>query len=192
MRALLVVSALLLAAAAAGMPAAANSCFPQMNHVYGYGPLAGHHPEGVGWLTMVPIGAGTVAVVDTNTIDCDQNPLNGPDYDGDLDAGTGGGAFGWGPNAAACGPHNVHGPNVVVNDFVFGQLLAFYVAENDQTATGCNTDGILTDVDPDDCFSPLYVGVGTTCGTGGGDGLYWVVFVPWAANPPVAGVLTAY
>lgn len=186
---LLLASALVLAAAVVAAPPV-EACVPQSSHVYGYGLLVGHHPDGVGWLRTTPVGAGTVNVVDTNTEDCDGNLLNGPDYDGDLDAGTGGGAFGWGPNAAACG-HNVHGPNVVVNDAVFGSLVAFYVAEDDQTATGCNTGGLITDSDPDDCFSPLYVGAGTTCGPGGGDGLYWVVFVPWAANPPVHGALTA-
>ena len=161
-------------------------CFAQPVHVYGSFPPPGHHPDAL--LSVSPLGS--VSVADTNVADCDSNVATTPDYDGDLDAGTGGAAFGWGANAAACGPHNVHGPNVAVSDNVWGSLIQFVIVEDDQNAAGCLTDGIVTG-GPGECVSPVYTGVGTTCGSGGGDGLFWVVFVG-SSPPPFTGTVVAF
>lgn len=179
----IVLSCMLLATFVALGPAEAQ-CPSQPVHTYAPALLPGHHPDAL--VSVAPPGA--VSVVDTNAADCDNNAFTTPDYDGDLDAGVGGAAFGWGPNAAACGPHNVHGGNVVVNDFVWGSAVPFVVVEDDQNAVGCATDGIVTG-GPGECVSVVFVGAGQTCGSGGGDGLFWVVFV---GGTPFAGVVVAF
>ena len=169
----------------------------------------------------VLIAAGYVLVKDTNTGDCGTGPA---DWDGDYDSGTGGAFFGHG--AWASDPDcnyrlNVHGPNVAVNDVVFGNAIAFVTAENDRdgptkiwnpaTETWvCETDGSIRPgdpaenpaADPDDCVSEVFVGSGTTCGSGGGDGGYWVVLMGAfgdeadggvaLSNPPTTGTITAF
>lgn len=172
--------ALLLPLLALG-PGASAACPPQPTHTVAVGM-----PMAYVWLTGA-YGAGVVSVTDTNAEDCDGDPVTS-DSDGDMDLGVGGGAFGWGrwANDETCGfAYNVHGPRVVGKD-VLGRPLLFYVAEDDQDgpvvrvdeATGetvCETNGVITpEEDPDDCTSGWQYGVGRTCGTGGGDGLYWV------------------
>ena len=164
-----------------------------------------------------------ILVLDTNTEDCDGDGL--PEtFDGDFDLGVGGAFFGHGAwvNDPDCDYGlNEHGGNVVVSDAVFGPDMGFFVGEDDQggpvkivdSSTGlviCETSGSITPGDPatdptadaDDCLSEHFVGSGQTCGTGGGDGGYWVlldgVFVDehggnvGAGNPPTTGTITAY
>ena len=88
------------------------------------------------------------------------------------------------------------GSNVAANDLVFGSSVAFVLAEDDQAGpimiqdpvTGtwtCWTNGVIApDHDLDDCVSPVYVGTGTACGTGGGDGKVHAYCVSSFANPP--------
>ena len=173
-------------------------------------------------------GVGFVTVTDTNEADCNGDGIVG-DWDGDYDAGTGGGAFGWGPwaNEPTCNNQfNVHGPNVVVNDIIPNYPISFVVGEDDQAgpviipvdedADGvpegyiCETSGSITPGDPatdptadaDDCLSGQYTTTGATCGSGGGDGLFWVfldgLFVDengagtTVKNPPTTGTITAF
>ena len=202
-----------------------NPCPDQPVHTYGSGGSAGGRSATV--TGGDDFGVGVVTVTDTNADDCDGDGYAG-DWDGDYDAGVGGGAFGYGPWATdpdcAYG-YNLHGPNVVVNDVVFGNNIGFVVGEDDQSgpvkvpvdedADGvpegyiCETSGSISPGDPatdptadaDDCLSNHYVGSGSTCGSGGGDGLYWVfldgVFVDenggvTAGNPPTTGTITAF
>ena len=192
-------------------------CLDQPVHWYAMGTGAGgnfttHGVEFVG---------GAVLVMDTNTGDCGTDPAR---RDGDYDWGVGGGFFGYGDWARDPDCNyllNVHGPNVVVNDVVFGSAIAFVTAENDRDGPTkiwnpvtetyvCETDGSIRPgdpaenptADPDDCVSEVFVGVGATCGEGGGDGGYWVVlmgtFVDEAdggvalSNPPTTGTITAF
>ena len=146
-----------------------------------------------------------------------------PCWDGDYESGFGGGFFGHGYWAtdATCGHGlNPHGPNVAVNDAVFGGAITFVVGEDDQSGpiivtdpqlglTICETDGSITPgdpatdptADPDDCLSDPFVGTGYTCGIGGGDGGYWVFLIGadvqengglTASNPPTTGTITAF
>ena len=196
-----------------------NPCPDQPVHTYGAGGSAGGRSATV--TGGDDFGVGVVTVTDTNTGDCGTGPAG---WDGDYDAGVGGGAFGYG--AWAQDPDcnyllNIHGGNVVVNDVVFGNNIGFIVGEDDQSGpvkvtdpnTGvvvCETSGSISPCsstgcdptdDPDDCLSQHYVGTGSTCGSGGGDGLYWVfldgVFVDEAGsvnagNPPSTGTITAF
>ena len=200
-------------------------CPSEPTHTYGTGGSVGGRSATV--TGGDDVGVGLVTVTDTNAEDCNGDGIAG-DWDGDYDGGVGGGAFGWGPWAdeATCNnAFNVHGPNVAVNDLVFGSAIGFVVGEDDQagpviipvdedndgTPDGyvCETDGSITPGDPttdptadaDDCLSEHFVGTGATCGTGGGDGLFWV-FLDGAAveenggvgvgNGPTAGTITAF
>ena len=211
-----------------------NPCPDQPTHTYGLGQTVG-----VRTTTFAPRDrdAGTVSVIDTNMMDCfDGDGIFG-DWDGDYDAGMGGAFFGYGTWANAWGCDyrlNVHGPNVAVNDVVFGSNVAFIVGEDDgkgptligpsgakaQAEVGtsehftasaessgvvwlaCETDGIISPSEArGDCISQVYVGTGATCGSGGGDGGYWVFLLGVAAtegggmsmgNPPTSGIITAY
>ena len=199
-------------------------CPDQPVHNYGAGGSAGGRSATV--TGGDDFGVGVVTVTDTNTADCGTGPAG---WDGDYDWGVGGGAFGYG--AWATDPDcnyllNVHGPNVVVNDAVFGSNIGFVVGEDDQggpvkipvDADGdgtpesvvCETSGSIspcssTGCDPtddsDDCLSDHFVGTGFTCGSGGGDGLYWVFLDGFfvdenggvsAGNPPTTGTITAF
>ena len=173
-------------------------CGPQPVHTYA-GPVGVFgfysNPPGAGFKT------GLVQVFDTNTADCNGDGIP-MDRDGDWDAGFGGAFFGWGPWAAPCGV-NVHGPDVIVTDAVWANNVAFEVGEDDQTAVGCATDGMISPaLDPDDCLSNVYLTpmIGTTCGPGGGDGGYWVILdvdvlnncpPTGTTNPAAFGTITA-
>ena len=219
--------ALVLAAIPLAAVSAANPCPDQFAHTYGVGGSAGGRSMTATGSDTGDFGVGFVTVTDTNVSECDGDPNTTADWDGDLDAGVGGGAFGYG--AWAEDPDcnyalNVHGPNVAVSDVVFGNAIAFVVGEDDQSGPIkvqdptdgswiCTTSGGITpcpDNDPaqcgptddaDDCLSVVFVGTGQTCGTGGGDGLYWVflsgVHVTEnggveAKNPPTTGFITAF
>lgn len=195
-----------------------NPCDDQLVHTYGLG--------GAVFVAEQSVGAhgSAVSVQDTNLEDC--NGMGPGAFDGDYDSGVGGGFFGYGQWAADpdCDFRlNAHGPNVVLNDVVFGNAVSFVVGENDRSGpvkvwdpvTGtadCETDGRLAPCpdndpaqcgpadDPDDCISQVYVGMGETCGAGGGDGGYWVILGVGAqtsggiglANPPTAGTIMAF
>ena len=201
-------------------------CPAEAVHTYGSGSSIGGRSATV--TGGDDVGAGLVTVTDTNEADCNFDDVPG-DWDGDYDAGVGGGAFGWGPWAdeAICNNLlNVHGPNVVVNDVVFGATITFVVGEDDQSGPVvipvdedgdgvpeghiCETSGSITPgdpatdptADPDDCLSVQFTGTGATCGSGGGDGLFWV-FLDGAfvdengggaevKNPPTTGTITAF
>lgn len=187
-------------------------CPDQPVHSYGMGTGAGGNYS----THAVEFTAGTVLVTDTNTGDCGTGPAG---WDGDYDWGVGGGFFGHGQWAwePECNYFlNAHGPNVVVNDAVFGISIAFVTGENDRDgpmkiwnpATGtwvCETDGSIRPgdpdedptADPDDCISEVFVGWGTTCGEGGGDGGYWVMLLGAVVGegetwPPTTGTITAF
>ena len=186
-----------------GASAANGACEPEPVHAYALSVAAGAHVLGAAH------GGSLVLVTDTNVEDCDGDG-SAYDFDGDFDLGSGGAAFGWGPWARdpRCAfSFNVHGPNVVAADAVLARV-RFVVAEDDQDGptiqtdpatgeTSCATDGIVSD-DAGDCISPVYTDVGRTCGTGGGDGLFWVFLVPgvdaWGlrADGPTAGRIVAY
>lgn len=205
---------------AGGFAASANPCPDQPVHTYGLGGFASGRSESVGY----GAGSGTVAVTDTSTADC--YPADGVpfDYDGDYDSGVGGAFFGygaWADDADCAYALNVHGPNVVANDALHQGDVWFVVGEDDQTGpakvrdsqtgvTVCEVDGSInpcpdnnpalcgpTD-DPDDCLTRPFQGKGATCGSGGGDGGYWVflsgVFADETGlgNPPTAGTITAF
>lgn len=189
----LVCLVLLAAGFATAMP---NNCPPQQTHTYALGFSSGFRTatnpvDEMRW--------GYVAVWDTNTSDCNGDMQPG-EFDGDYDAGLGGGFFGYGPWAdePTCEYDlNQHGPSVVVSDFVFGPDIRFAIGADDMAgpvvtvdpvtgATTCETDGAITPGDPavdpwadaDDCLTPTIDGGstggwGTTCGAGG-DGGYWV------------------
>ena len=236
---------LLLGAAATGVDAA-NPCPDQPVHTYSAGASGGASSATVtgGNDATVTSPAGKVSVWDTNSSECDGDANTTADWDGDYDAGIGGGAFGYG--AWAEDPDcnfglNLHGPNVFVNDLFFASAVAFVVGEDDQsgpvkipiftsvdvdadarysppirpvpTEWVCETNGSITpcpDNDPaqcgptddaDDCLSAVFVGTGHTCGTGGGDGMYWVFVLTTHAqesgslgvsNPPTWGTITAF
>lgn len=216
MKPLSLASGLVLCAAAfVGVASGANPCPPQPVHAYpGFAPSNGNSASVIGpYFTF-----GDVA--DTNLSPC--NTL-GPDprWDGDYDVGLDSAFFGYG--AWAEDPDcdyqlHAHGPNVSVQDVVFGNRISFIVAENDQNGPikfplvdqngnviryFCETDGVISPCPPggcdfndpmqdhDDCAGPVYLGTGQTCGYGGGDGGYWVLFVP-ASNVPVAGTIVAF
>lgn len=196
-------------------PGASAECFEERTHSYFWGPSAGWETEPFGdGLTL----AGVYAY-DTMQQDCDGDGIRDPD--GVLDAGFGGGFFGFGPWAdeAICNyGFRSHGGTVEVLDHVHGPNIHFYVGADDTNgpalktdpvtgATVCETSGAITPGDPavdpladaDDCLSPLYVHVGTTCGAGG-DGGYWVILMEvvqessqqvLVSNPPVQGTITA-
>lgn len=239
MRTTFIALTLLLAGTAVAV-AHADGCREEPSHTYFTGSAAGAASATLlgGDDATATSPAGRISVWDTNaTQDCNFDGRGG-DWDGDYDWGVGGGAFGWGPWAdePICGNAlNVHGPNVVVHDVVFGRNVAFVVGEDDQagpviipiftdvdvdarysppirpepTDWVCETDGSITPGDPstdptadaDDCLSPLYTGTGTTCGSGGGDGLFWVfIFAGYlhenggiaTSNIPTEGIITAF
>ena len=163
---------------------------------------------------------GSVRVFETNVSDCDGDGLVW-DFDGDFETGIGGGFFGYGTwvDDPDCSALNAHGPNVNVNDFTWGNGVAFVVGEDDQSGPTkiydpllgkwqCETDGAITpgnpaadpNADADDCLSQVFIGTGHTCGSGGGDGGYWVILVMeagetgagYAYNPATSGVITAF
>ena len=199
----------------------ANPCPDQSVHTYGQGGAVGGRSAAVTFGQA--IGTGLAQVADTNSTDCDPTNPAPADWDGDYDAGLGGAFFGYGPWAEDpdCDYDlNLHGPNVAVNDVVFGAFITFVTGEDDQggpikiqnpldgswtcEVSGSITPGLVTDpsADPDDCVSAPFLGVGATCGTGGGDGGYWVflhaVFVdenPASVdlrNPATTGTVTAF
>ena len=207
----------------AALPLAAgdNPCTDQPVHSYGSGLAAGGRSATVTFGRAV--GTGAVTVADTNTTNCDPANPAPADWDGDHDAGVGGAFFGYGAwaNDPDCDYDlNVHGPNVVVNDALFGSFITFVTGEDDQSGPlkiqnpvdgswACDVSGAITPglpldpaTDPDDCLSQPYLGVGATCGSGGGDGGYWVflhaVFVDEnpaqvdVRNPPTTGTITAF
>lgn len=165
-----------------------------------------------------------VAVADTNISNC--NPWDATpfmDWDGDYDNGIGGAFFGYGAwtDDPDCNYRlNHHGSMVTVDDIVFGSGIKFIVGEDDQNGpvkvvdpetglTVCTTTGAITPGDPfadptadaDDCIGGVFTGTGWTCGSGGGDGGYWVALLSYyiddwgnvvIANPPIAGTITAY
>lgn len=166
---------------------------------------------------------GTAWVVDTNVQECDGVPGFAVDWDGDADAGVGGAFFGSGSWAEDpdCGYRlNLHGPRVSVVDDLHGPTVPFLVAEDDQMGPikvvlpsggyACVTSGTLIPgdaavdptVDVDDCVAGPFFGEGATCGSGGGDGGYWVLLLepyaidhfgqPTFADPPTTGTITAY
>ena len=162
------------------------------SHTYGTGGSAGARSDTV--TGGDEFGAGIVTVSDTNPYDCDEDGIPG-DFDGDYDAGVGGGFFGYGPWrwGPPCNYHLAdHGATVTVNDVVFGSDIWFVIGADDTSGpvinvdpvtgeTTCTTDGSITPGDPatdptadaDDCLTAPLHGSGTTCGAGG-DGGYWV------------------
>ena len=165
---------------------------PNHSHTYGLGGSAGARSDTV--TGGDEVGAGVVTVQETNVIDCDGDGVPG-DYDGDWDAGIGGGFFGYGPWAhePTCDYGlTSHSATVTVTDIVHSGNVEFVIGADDTSgpatsvdpvsgATTCSTDGSITPGDPttdptadaDDCLSPIYTGSGSTCGAGG-DGGYWV------------------
>ena len=160
-------------------------------HSYGAGGSAGSDDSVTG-----SHGAGVVTVSDNNADDCNHDQIPG-DFDGDYEAGVGGGFFGAGPwrNETVCQYGLVaHGTSVAVTDGLSANI-GFVTGADDQAgpvvipdpATGgniCETDGNIspcpTNGDPcgptddaDDCLSADFVNSGTACGFGG-DGGYWV------------------
>lgn len=159
---------------------------------------------------------GNVQVYDNNTGDCDGDgaPAN---FDGDYEAGLGGGFFGAGfwANEATCQYGlKTHDTTVTVTD-VLSPNIAFWTAADDRDGpvvflsdptTGqnqCSTDGTISPGDPeidptadsDDCLSALFVNSGTACGTGG-DGGYWVIILTsidgtTIHSAPTTGFITA-
>ena len=219
--------ALVLAAIPLAAVSAANPCPDQAVHTYGIGAGAGGNSATA---QTGEFGVGFVTVTDSNTSECDGDPNTTADWDGDMETGVGGAFFGYGAWAedADCNyALNVHGPNVAVNDVVFGSQIGFVVGEDDQGGPikvqdpvtlewTCTTSGSITpcpDNDPsqcgptddaDDCLTDRFVGTGSTCGTGGGDGMYWVFLdgvvvaeasaevLGLANNPPTTGTITAF
>lgn len=205
-RAILAASALLAFLAA---PAALGShngpnCPPQPVHSYNFYFTNGNSRE------LLSHG---ISVADSNARPC--WPGGGTiDFDGDYDSGTAGAFFGWGPWAddPTCGYDlHKHGPNVYVNDVVFGTNVWFQIGALDTggptmgtTTSGqtfCSTDGMITPTpgsptyDPTDCLTAptnIFLGVGSpvTCGAGG-DGGFWVILLP-GPNPPTVGIVAAY
>lgn len=144
------------------------------------------------------VGAGSTVLFNGGEVGAGQGNVvsSNPDCPGELDLGAGTGFFGYGPWAdePICdrGLH-VHAGHVQVIDFVLGSRVPFVLGEDDQAgpvivtdpetgATACETSGSITPGDPtvdpladaDDCLTPVYHGAGSTCGSGGGDGGYWV------------------
>jgi len=221
--------ALALAAVALPPSDAHGTCPHQVYHTYGLGLSAGAYSSTV----RTGNDGGTVVVWDTNLADCDGDGIPA-DFDGDLDAGLGGGFFGYGTWATTCDLHP-RGPTVTVNDIVFGNGIAFVIGEDgpsvgksrtlgtdaetflwvvdyfgypasaeggDDVTTFCQTNGIIApQVDVGDCLSTVFHGTGTTCGSGGGDGGYWVFLLSpevsengngvFVSNPPTTGTITA-
>lgn len=192
-------------------------CPKEPTHTYGAGTYAGGRSATLtGGETYA---RGHITVHDTNVNACDNIG-----FDGDYDAGIGGAFFGYGAWAddAECNYGlNTHGGNVAIQDLVFGSEIAFLTGEDDQSgpvkvvdaetgAVVCETDGTISpgdaSVDPtadsDDCLSETYIGTGATCGSGGGDGGYWVLLLGiflaedgsglTLANPPTSGTITAF
>ena len=162
------------------------------SHTYGSGGSAGAKSDTA--TGGDEVGAGVVTVTETNPWDCDRDGEPG-DFDGDYDAGVGGGFFGYGPWAdePTCNYGlTLHGATATVNDVVFGNAIAFVIGADDTSGpvvsvdpvtgeTTCETSGSITPGEPatdptadaDDCLTGVYHGSGSTCGAGG-DGGYWV------------------
>ncbi|HWH08916.1 MAG TPA: hypothetical protein VNX21_06930 [Candidatus Thermoplasmatota archaeon] len=171
--------------------------------VHTYGVLVGHDARS---------NSGVIAS-DSESTDC--NPTDGVpfDFDGDLDWGVGGGAFGHGPWATWCGYHQEVAGTVTVTDLVWGKTVGFATGSSDayswvpDPVTGANTcitDGIISPgSDDDDCLSASGTGTqGVVC-PGGGDGLLWVLLYVvdcslWispptlaCSSPPTVGTITS-
>ena len=187
-----------------GASLANGACEPEPIHWYGASTSVDVDVAGMA------SGIGAVWVTDTNAEDCDGDGVVA-DYDGDNDLGVGGGVFGWGPwaDSPECGwRYNVHGPRVHVTDVVLADV-PFVLGEDDQDGpivatdpetgeTTCTTSGSITPgEDADDCLTPVLRGSGRTCGTGGGDGVFWVFLNVHASDRPsltgpTAGTIVAY
>ena len=186
-------------------------CPPQPIHTYAFAGLPAMDSDTLG-VETTPFGS--VVLQEPSILSCSS---------GDYSFGIGGGFFGYGPWAdePLCDYDlNVHGDHVAVEDLLFGRGVAFFMGEDDQSGpviipdfvSGgniCETDGNISPGDPstdptadgDDCLSPAYYGVGGTCGTGGGDGGYWVIIPSTYASEsglsfeqfafPTAGTITA-
>jgi len=177
----ILISILILTAALPAATLAHGTCSHETVHQYNV-PVAGGP-------TMVSANAGAVTVQDSETGDCDGDGVAG-DFDGDLDLGTTGGAFGHGPWAEWCGYHQEAAGTVTVSDFVFGSTVGFSTGSADANSwvadpvTGentCLTDGVIspaTDLEGDDCLSGYGYGTQLVPCPGGGDGLLWV-FLLW-------------
>ena len=189
-----------------GMPGTAD-CTHGSPHVHTYttGTAAAVRSDTLEVVTSSP---GTVSVSDSNMGDCDGDGVPG-EFDGDLDAGVGGGFFGYGPWAdeATCDyGYLQHGSHVTVSDVTFGSDIWFVIGADDTSGpaisvdpvtgeTTCSTDGSITPgdpstdptADPDDCLTPPQHGSGVTCGAGG-DGGYWVFLVAGGVVENAGGV----
>lgn len=210
---------LILGLLATGPAASSNPCDDQPVHTY----VLGGYLSGSSALIGQAVRGGNAMVTDSGTADC--NPADGVplDFDGDYDVGVGGAFFGYGRWAEDpdCNYElNVHGPHVEVHDLVHRGDVWFVVGESDQDGptrthdpqTGkalCEPDGTINPCwnndpamcdpsdDMDDCLSPPFRGVGTTCGTGGADGGYWVFLTGVSVegtmirNVPTSGTITA-
>ncbi len=195
-KAIVLLGALLVTSCAlAGLVGANSVCpdFDQPTHTYG-APL-GHHPHAA---AMQGSGTGLVSVWDTNVADCNGDGIPG-DWDGDLDAGTTGGAFGYlGTWEAACGYDlNLHSGLGTASDFT-GLSVSGVLGMDDMGASGCAPDGVIAPaVDPSDCLVRFVNSwnasacVNKLQGSGatetGADDLYWIL----VQAPSTAGTLTA-
>jgi len=192
-----------------------GSCAHETVHQYGVPGSADTTVEDDTGTVASP-GLGAVVVNDSEDKDCDSDGVPA-DFDGDLDVGTGGGAFGHGPWATWCGFHQEVAGTVTVNDLVFGPTVSFVTGSGDTNSwvpdplTGentCVTDGVIspgTDPEGDDCLSDRGTGTQAVTCPGGGDGLLWVfiggvdctlTLVPpppklVCKNPAVVGTITS-
>lgn len=205
------------AAACDAARSAHMACPAQATHQYGLASSVGVRSAtllGGTWALGAPM------VTDSNVADCDGDGIPG-DWDGDYDLGVGVAFFGygqWAEDPDCDYGLNVHGPNVIVNDAVYGLGLGFVVVEVSQQGPTkvpvdddgdgtpdryvCETEGVLNPSMGNGCVSPRFVGTGHTCGPGGGDGGYWVVLdgflveenggFPTGGPSPTAGTVTAY
>ncbi|HWH09242.1 MAG TPA: hypothetical protein VNX21_08580 [Candidatus Thermoplasmatota archaeon] len=191
-------------------PAEANDAAdaPQSGSAVGQRVAAMSHLEAHVHKDHFDVEAGVVVVMDSETGDCNGDWI-GFDFDGDLDAGIGGGAFGHGPWATHCGFHQEAAGTVTVNDFFFGLTVDFKTGSSDTNSwipdpvTGgntCLTDGLISPfLDDDDCLSHPGSGTQAVVCQGGGDGLLWVFCALLSvdvtsgnmANPCTLGTITS-
>jgi len=141
--------------------------------VHWYSQVLGHH---------VAANSGVVAS-DSETDDCDGDGVPA-DFDGDLDWGQRGGAFGHGPWATHCGYHQEVDDTVTVLDHVLGANVRFATGSDGTNSwvpdpvTGentCLTDGVINPGGGSDCLSAWGTGTQPVVCPGGGDGLLWVI-----------------